>query len=351
MAANPLECPAHAPRLATDRAGYRLLNMPLYHTGGWHVLFTPLMLVGGRVILQTHFDARRCNDQIGPAGISILFGVPTMLRMMCEAENFAATDLSRVRFAICGGEPCPLPIIETYQRRGVAIRQGYGLTEAGPNCFSLPAEDAVRKQGSIGLPNFFIAARLVDDEGHEVPSGSVGELRMRGPHLFAGYWNDEPRSRETLHDGWLATGDLMTRDEEGYYFVVGRKKEMYISGGENVYPVQVERMLLTHPHVGLAAVLAMPHPRWGETGWAFVQLQDEDSLSAAELLAWSRQHLAAFQRPARCIVMSRLPLGPSGKIDKPALRNVADQILAAGPTRRPAPSILDIAATDGGNPA
>ncbi len=305
------------------------LNMPLYHTGGWHVLFTPLMLVGGRVILQTHFDAYQCNDRVGPAGVSILFGVPTMLRRMCEVDNFEVADLSHVRFAICGGEPCPLSIIEAYGSRGVAVRQGYGLTEAGPNCFSLPAQDAFRKQGSIGFPNFFIQARLVDKHGCEVPSGDVGELRMRGPHLFAGYWNNEQQTREALQDGWLATGDLMMRDDEGYYFVVGRTKEMYISGGENVYPAQVERILLTHADVGLVAVIAMPHPRWGETGWLFAQPEEGRSLAAAELLAWSQRHLASFQRPARCVVMPKLPLGPSGKIDKQALRSIADATLAA----------------------
>lgn len=302
------------------------LNMPLYHTGAWHVLFTPLMLLGGRVVLQQRFDARRCNERIGPAGISILFGVPTMLRMMCEADSFAAADFSRVRFAICGGEPCPVPLIETYQQRGVPIRQGYGLTEAGPNCFSLPAEDAIRKQGSIGFPNFFIDARLVNDRGDEATVDEVGELWMKGPHVFAGYWRNEEETSRTLRGGWIATGDLMTRDNEGHYFVVGRKKEMYISGGENVYPAQVERILQSHAGVALAAVVAVPHPRWGETGCAFVQLHKEHSLTEAELLTWCRRHLATFQCPTRVVMMTELPAGHSGKIDKRALRQHAADI-------------------------
>ena len=304
------------------------LNMPLYHTGGWHVLFTPLVLLGGRVILQRRFDAARCNEQVGPAGVTILFGVPTMLRMMHEAENFPTADFSRVRFAICGGEPCPLPLIEVFRQRGVAIRQGYGLTEAGPNCFSLPAEDAVRKQGSIGFPNFFVEASLVNDSGEVARVGEVGQLWMKGPHLCAGYWNNHEETLATLRDGWISTGDLMTRDEDGYFFVVGRKKEMYISGGENVYPAQVERILQRHDGVALAAVIGVPHPKWGETGWAFCQLNDGHSLSEDELLAWAKQRMAAYQCPSRFVLM-RLPTGDSGKIDKRLLRELSIEMAAS----------------------
>ncbi len=305
--------------LGLTEADAAFLNMPLHHTGGWHVLFTPLMLLGGRMVLQPRFDAEQCNRLLGPEGITILFGVPTTLRMMAEAENFAAADLSGVRFAIFGGESCPLPLIETYAARGVAMRQGYGLTEAGPNCFSLPAADAVRKQGSIGLPNFLVDARLRGEGGSPVDAGEVGELQMRGPHVFSGYWNNPEATRKVLSDGWLATGDLMTRDEEGYYYVVGRKKEMYISGGENVYPAQVERVLQQHDAVALAAVIGMPDDQWGECGWAFVQLHPDAHAAEADLQAWCESRLARFQRPARFILLDEMPLGPSGKCDKRAL--------------------------------
>ena len=302
------------------------LNTPLYHTGGWHVLFTPLMLLGGRVILQKKFDAERCNERIGPDGVTILFGIPTMLRMMQDAPNFEAADFRSVRFAICGGEPCPMPVIDAYQKRGVSIRQGYGLTEAGPNCFSLPAEDAIRKQGSIGFPNFHIAAKLVDDAGNEVGIGEVGELWMKGPHTFAGYWQNAEETAKILREGWVCTGDLMRRDADGYHYVVGRKKEMFISGGENVYPAQVERILLSHEAVALAAVVAVADSKWGETGWGFVKLRDGSQTTESDLAAWCKQHLAGFQCPSKIVIADELPIGHSGKLDKLALRQRAAEM-------------------------
>ena len=298
------------------------LNMPLFHTGGWHVLFTPLMLLGGRVVLQRRFDPERCNHLLGPQQISILFGVPTTLRMMAETANFADADFSSTRFAIFGGEPCPLPVIEAYAQRGVAMRQGYGLTEAGPNCFSLPAADAVSKRGSIGLPNFHVAAQLRREDGSEADVSEVGELWMRGPHVFSGYWQDPKETEAVLVDGWLATGDLMTRDDQGYYYVVGRKKEMFVSGGENVYPAQIERTLQSHEAIALAAVVSMPDARWGESGVAFVKLEPGREIETETVLDWCRKHLAGFQCPREIVIVEELPMGDSGKIDK---RLLADQ--------------------------
>ncbi len=305
--------------LSLTDADVSFLNMPLHHTGGWHVLFTPLMLLGGRVVLQPRFDAEQCNRLVGREGITILFGVPTTLRMMAEATNFAEADLTKVRFAIFGGESCPLPLIEAYADRGVAMRQGYGLTEAGPNCFSLPAADATRRQGSIGFPNFFVDVRLCGEDGVVVGPGEVGELQIRGPNVFAGYWNNPQATAQAFDEDWLATGDLMTRDEEEYYYFVGRKKEMYVSGGENVYPVQVERVLQEHSAVALAAVMGMPDPKWGECGWAFLQLHEGATAGEADLQAWCERHLARFQCPSKFVFVDEMPLGTSGKCDKLAL--------------------------------
>jgi fatty-acyl-CoA synthase len=298
------------------------LNTPLYHTGGWHVLFTPLMYLGGTVILQKQFDAERCNALMGPAGVTILFGIPTMLGMMTQAPNFDAADFSSVRFAICGGEPCPIPVIRAYQEKDVPMRQGYGLTEVGPNCFSLPAQDALRKEGSVGFPNFHVQVKILGDSGAPVMAGEVGELVMGGPQVFSGYWNNPEASRETLRSGWVYTGDLFRQDEDGYYFIVGREKDMFISGGENVYPPQVERVIYAHPSVAQAAVIGVPDAKWGESGCAFVVLHPGATLAEKELMDYCKETLASYQCPKSVVFSDHLPVGHSGKVDKKALREM-----------------------------
>jgi fatty-acyl-CoA synthase len=298
------------------------LNTPLYHTGGWHVLFSPIMYLGGTIVLQKHFDAERCNALMGPRGVTILFGIPTMLRMMMEASNFDAADFSTVRFAICGGEPCPIPVIRAYQEKDVPMRQGYGLTEAGPNCYSLPAQDALRKEGSVGFPNFHVQVKILSDSGVPVVPGEVGELVIGGPHVFSGYWNNPEATRETLRNGWVYTGDLVRQDEEGYYFIVGRKKDMFISGGENVYPAQVERVIYTHPSIAQAAVIGVPDPKWGESGCASVVLHTGATLGEKELMDYCKEALASYQCPKSVVFTDELPMGHSGKIDKNALREM-----------------------------
>ncbi|WP_445664485.1 class I adenylate-forming enzyme family protein [Fodinibius sp. AD559] len=292
------------------------VNTPFYHTGGWHVLLMPLIHHGGKLVLQPEFDAAECNRLIEEEGITILFGIPTMLRMMMEESNFDEVDVSSVRFAICGGESCPIPIINRYKEKGIPIRQGYGLTEAGPNCYSLPAEDAIRKKGSVGFPNFHIGVKIVDDNNEEVPQGEVGELLMKGPHVFAGYWKNPEATEEAIDNGWVHTGDLFRCDEDGYYYMVGRKKEMYISGGENVYPVQVEKVIYEHDAVAQVAVIGVPDEQWGETGCAFVVLKDGVSLTKDELQSYCREYLAGYQTPKHIFFRDSLPVGDSNKIQK-----------------------------------
>jgi len=292
------------------------VNTPFYHTGGWHVLLTPLIHQGGKLIFQPEFDAADCNRLIEEEYVSILFGIPTMLRMMMEQSNFKDADFSSLRFAICGGESCPIPVIKAYKQKGVPIRQGYGLTEAGPNCFSLPAEDAIRKKGSVGFPNFHVGVKIVDDKNREVEQGKVGELLMKGPHVFAGYWKNPGETEQVFEGDWVHTGDLFRCDEDGYYFMVGRKKEMYISGGENVYPVQIEKVIYEHPAVAQVAVIGVPDEKWGETGCAFVVLEDGQELTGDELKTYCREYLAGYQCPGHVIFKDSLPVGDSNKIQK-----------------------------------
>jgi fatty-acyl-CoA synthase len=302
------------------------VNTPFYHTGGWHVLLTPLLHRGGKLVFQPGFDASECNRLIEKEQISILFGIPTMLRMMMEQPDFEVADFSSLRFVICGGESCPIPVIKRYRQKGVQIRQGYGLTEAGPNCYSLPAEDAIRKQGSVGFPNFHVGVKIVDDENEIVNRCEVGELLMKGPHVFEGYLNNQQATREVFENGWLHTGDLFRCDEDGYYYMAGRKNDMYISGGENVYPVQVEKVLYDHPSVAQAAVIGVPDENWGETGCAFIVLHNNDSLSAEEVKDYCREKLAGYQCPKYVNFRDDLPVGDSNKIQKTILKTEYNQL-------------------------
>ena len=292
---------------------------PLFHTGGWHVLTTPILHHGGTILLS-EFDPERVLRLCDERGLTILFGVPTMLAMMHEQSAFADVTLDSVRYAIVGGEPMPIPLIQAWHAKGVPIRQGYGLTEFGPNVFSLPERDAERKAGSIGFPNFYIDARVVDDAGDELPADEIGELVLRGPAAMAGYWRNPEATAETVTDGWLRTGDLVRCDAEGYFYVVGRKKEMFISGAENVYPAEVEGFLQTHPAVKAVAVVGVPDARWGEVGKAFVVRKEGADVTADEIVDFARTGLARYKVPKHVAFLDALPTSDSGKVLKRALR-------------------------------
>ena len=302
-----------------------ITHTPFFHTGGWNVLTLPLLHRGGTVVLAGSFDPAATLDAIGRLGVSVLFAVPTMFQMMLESDRFATADLSPVRFFISGGAPCPVPLIEAFSARGVVFKQGYGLTEVGPNCFVLHERDAVRKAGSVGFPTLHLDTRVVGVDGVEVGPDQVGELQLRGPTVCAGYWGNEGASAAALREGgWFATGDLFRRDADGYHTVVGRLKEMFISGGENVYPAEIERVLYQVPAITEAAVVGAPDPRWGEVGHAFVAFgPGEAGPDAATILALCRERLARYKVPKRLTVLSELPKGASGKIQKRDLQEMA----------------------------
>jgi len=296
--------------------------LPLFHTGGWNVLTTPCLHRGARVVLLRKFDADLILDLTERERVTVLFGVPTMMDFMARSPRFRASDLKSVRYAIVGGEPMPLELIDTWEKRGIPIRQGYGLTEFGPNVFSLNQEDSRRKMGSIGFPNFYIDARVVDLEGRDVPAGEVGELVLRGPVAMSGYWQNQKATDEVMREGWLHTGDLVRRDEEGYFFVVGRKKEMFISGGENVYPAEVEKVLRQVESVREVAVIGVPHEKWGECGRAFISVEAGREVAVESLREHCLKHLAKFKVPQQFVIMADLPKTESGKIAKQLLRLV-----------------------------
>lgn len=299
-----------------------LTFLPLFHTGGWNVLTTPCLHRGAKVVLLRKFDADLILDLCAREKVSVLFGVPTMMDFMRRSPHFASCDLRSVRYAVVGGEPMPLDLIQVWEAKGIPVRQGYGLTEFGPNVFSLNQEDSRRKMGSIGFPNFYCETRVVDDTDRDLPAGEVGELVLRGPACMSGYWQNPEATAEVLRDGWLHTGDLVRRDEEGYFFVVGRKKEMFKSGGENVYPAEIEKVLRAAPGVREAAVIGVPHAKWGECGRAFVSAEAGQKLDVEELRSHCLKVLAKFKVPQEFVVLGDLPKTESGKIAKRQLKDI-----------------------------
>jgi fatty-acyl-CoA synthase len=293
---------------------------PFFHAGGLNVLTTPLYHGGGTVVLLRSASPSAILHTIEQERCTIVFAVPTVFQMLMEHPDFAAYDLSSVRFCVTGGSSCPLPVIERYASRGLVFRQGYGLTEVGVNCFSLAPEDAARKAGSVGKPIFHSRARIVNEDNLDVAPGMVGELLLAGPHVCSGYWRRPEATEEARLDGWWRTGDLVRCDEEGYYYIVGRKKDMLISGGENIYPAEVEGVLATHPAVTEVAVIGQPDPKWGEVGLAIVVPREPGSLTVEEVLAFCAGKLARYKIPRSVVFASSIPRNVMGKVLKAELR-------------------------------
>jgi len=293
---------------------------PFFHTSGWNVLTTPFFHHGAQILMLKKFEAEKILELVENEKVSILFGVPTMMDMMARAPGFKERKLNSLRFAIVGGEPMPLDLIDIWAERAVPIRQGYGLTEFGPNVFSLNGEDAVRKSGSIGFANFYVDIKIIDAQGHELKGpDEVGELCLKGPMCTSGYWQNPEATKKDIVDGWFHTGDLVRRDEEGYFYVVGRKKEMFISGAENVYPAEVEKFLRTNQHIREVAVVGVPDKIWGEVGKCYYASEDGTPLKEEELKSFCQMGLAKYKVPKYFVHLPELPKGDSGKILKRAL--------------------------------
>jgi fatty-acyl-CoA synthase len=296
---------------------------PLFHAGGLNVLTTPLAHCGGMVVLLRSSEPGAILRCIARERCTIVFAVPTVFQRMMEHPDFETTDWSSVRFCVTGGSSCPLPVIERYAARGLVFRQGYGLTEVGVNCFSLAPEDAVRKAGSVGQPVFHALARIVDEDGADVEPGAVGELALAGPHVCSGYWRRPDATAEAYRDGWWHTGDLARCDADGYYYIVGRIKDMYISGGENIYPAEIEAALVMHPDIAEAVVIAEADARWGEVGVAVVVSRvpgAPGALSADAVIAYCAERLARYKLPRRVVFAESLPRNAMGKVIKQELR-------------------------------
>lgn len=304
-----------------------ILNAPLFHTGGLNVFTAPLVHIGGASIVCRAFDADQVFDLIHDNGVTLFFGVPTMFIVLQQHPRWSKADFTRLKLVISGGAPCPQPVFEAFWARGVPFKTGYGLTEAGPNNFWLPPEDVRLKPGSVGFPLFHVDAKVVGPDGRECEPDALGELVIRGPHVCAGYWNDPAATAAAIHPlpndpagpAWLHTGDLARRDADGYYYIVGRSKDMFISGGENVYPAEIESVLHAHPAVAEAAVIGVPDAKWGEVGKAIVVLKPGGRVTESDLLAFVRERLAGFKVPKSVAFVDELPKTGANKVDKRAL--------------------------------
>lgn len=293
-----------------------LIATPLYHTGGLNVLMTPLMVMGGCNVIVQDFVPDRIFEIVEEHQVTWVFMVPSMFRMMMKRSLWQEADLSTVRHFVTGGAPCPRDIYEAFEAKGKPFRMGYGLTEAGPNNFHLDPRTSLAKPGAVGKPLPFVEILIDDGMGQDAPSGQVGELLIRGPHLFKEYWWRPESTAEVLIDGWLRTGDLARKDEDGDVTIVGRMKEMFISGGENVYPTEVEEILLRHPAVEDAAVVGIPSDRWGEVGLAAVVLMPGRSSTEDHLRNFCRDRIARYKVPARVVFVDELPRTGAGKVDR-----------------------------------
>lgn len=288
---------------------------PMFHTGGLFVYTLPNIILGGTTILLRQFEPERVLELIEQERVTVFAGVPTMYQMLAQAANWREADLSSLRFCTSGGAPLPESLVRKYTaEKGIRFKQGFGMTEFGPGIFALAPEDALERVGSIGRPNFYVDARVVDDEGRELGPDEVGELLLKGPGICSGYFGEEAAGVDEA--GWFHTGDLARYDEEWYFYIVDRKKDMFISGGENVYPAEVEKALYEHPAVHMCAVVGMPDERWGEVGLACVVLQPGSSATEEELLQHLSQRLARYKVPHRVRFMESLPVSGAGKILK-----------------------------------
>lgn len=293
-----------------------ILNAPLFHTGGLNVFTAPLVHIGGTSIVCRSFDAAQVFDLIRDAGVTLYFGVPTTFISLQQHPRWWTGDFTRLKLIISGGAPCPQPVFDRFWERGVDFKTGYGLTEAGPNTFWLPAAEVRRKPGAVGYPLMHIELRLIGLNGQLCGPDQVGELQIRGPHVCAGYWNRPDETASAFVDGWLRTGDLASADADGCYTIVGRLKEVIISGGENIYPAEVESVLAGHPAIAEITLIGVADPIWGEVGRAIVVLRPGHRFDQAALLAYGRERLARYKLPKSVVVVDSIPKTAAGKVDR-----------------------------------
>jgi acyl-CoA synthetase (AMP-forming)/AMP-acid ligase II len=295
---------------------------PLYHVGALDLVTTTMIAVGATTVVHRVFDAERVVDEVERSGVTTLWTAPAMVRAILDVPGVAQRDLSSVRVLIAGGEKMPLPFVErlrkTFPRAWFA--DAYGLTETVSGDTFLDRHSTLSKLGSVGRPCQYLEVDIWDEHGAPVPNGGPGEVVLRGPKVFKGYWRDPEATEKAFAGGWFHTGDIGVVDDDGYLYIVDRLKDMIVSGGENIASSEVERVLYEHPSVAEAAVVGRPHDRWGEVPVAFVVLRPDPPTTADDLVAHCRARLAKFKVPKAVAFVDALPRNPSGKVLKRELR-------------------------------
>ena len=301
----------------------QLVVLPLFHTGGLNCYANPVLHAGGKIYLMREFEPGAALKVLGDAnlGVTHFFAVPAPYQFMMQHPDFDTTDLSRIEAAGVGGAPCAEAILTSWLGRGVPLIQGWGMTETSPGGTALIAKDALRKIGSSGKPLLHTEVKIIDDDGNELPWGEVGELLIRGPNITPGYWNNAEATEKSFTDNWLLTGDAARFDEEGYIYIVDRWKDMYISGGENVYPAEVENVLYEIEGIAEAAIIGVPSERWGETGKAIIVIKPGHSVDEDTIIAHCLKNLAKFKVPQSVDFIEALPRNATGKVLKRVLRD------------------------------
>ncbi|GIH90348.1 long-chain fatty acid--CoA ligase [Planobispora siamensis] len=298
-----------------------LIGAPLFHIAALAQTLVPTVLKGGTAVLEPVFDVERTFDLIEAERITVMFGVPAMFAFLSQSPRWPRADLSSLRYLLCGGAPVPEPLIRAYQDRGLTFLQGYGMTETSPGALFLAAEHSVAKAGTAGVPCFFSDVRLVGPDGAPAAPGEPGEVHVQGPNVTPGYWRRPEETGKVLsQDGWFRSGDIGVADEDGYVRISDRINDMIISGGENVYPAEVEGALYGHPDVAECAVIGVPDDRWGEVGKALVVLRPDAKSGGADLLAYLDGRLARFKIPKYVEFVPQLPRNAAGKVLKAQLR-------------------------------
>ena len=293
--------------------------LPCFHTGGLNMYTNPTFHVGGTAIVQKAFEPAETLRLLAEEATA-MFGVSAVYLFLSQHPDFATTTFKHMRSWAAGGAPIPTSLLETYLARGIEIQFGFGMTETGPTVFLIEKGADRSKLGSVGKPQLYVDVRIADRDGRDLPPGERGELLIKGPGVTPGYWQRPDVTAEAIVDGWLHSGDVAVRDEDGYFTIVDRWKDMFISGGENVYPAEVENVIYQLPQVGEAAVIGVADARWGEVGRAFVVLKPEQRLSADAIIAHCQAQIARYKVPKSVIFIDKLPRNAAGKVVKDELR-------------------------------